>query len=221
MGLEPTRREQEQITETLKRKAETFTTRERVAEALVSGGFLLAVVALVVLFPPTAAQWQPLAAGACWAALIVALRAEVDIGSGFPVPVQLAFVPLLFAMPPALVPAAVVLAGVLAFLPDVVRGRSRGVRLVRFLGNSWFAVGPAAVLSIAHVDSAAAAAPLVLASAFAAQFAGDLAASTARDVIENQASLREQLAKVWVYAVDFGLTPAGLLVAWRIEDQPW
>ncbi len=65
------------------------------------------------------------------------------------------------------------------------------------------------------------AAPLVLLAALGAQFAGDLAASTVRDVVANQASLREQLNETWVYAVDLGLTPVGLLVAWRIDAQPW
>ena len=221
MGAEPNLREQAQITETLRRHAEGFTACERRAEAIIGGGFALAVIALVTLFPPAADRWHPVAMVACSAALIVALRAEFDIGSGFTVPVQLAFVPLLFTMPASLVPVAVMLAGVAAYLPDVVRAGYRGGRLVRFAGNAWFAVGPAAVLSIAHVESAATAAPLVLIAALAAQFAGDLAASTVRDVVANQASLREQLNEVWIYAIDLGLTPIGLLVAWRIDTQPW
>src|SRR5690349_15799439 len=118
MGLEPTLREQEQITEALKRHGERLNARERRAEAIVSGGFVADTAALIALFPPSPAPWQPVAAITCFAALIVALRAEFDVGSGFTVPSQLAFVPLLFTMPPALVPPAVVLAGALAYLPD-------------------------------------------------------------------------------------------------------
>ena len=57
------------------------------------------------------------------------------MGSGFTVPIQLAFVPLLFTLPSSLAPAAVVSALVIAYLPDVVRGKLRPIRLVRLFGS--------------------------------------------------------------------------------------
>ncbi len=221
MASEPSLREQEQITEALKRHGQAFTAAERRAEFVVSGGFVVAATALLMAFPPTVDGWHVTAALACFVALTVALRAEFDIGSGFTVPCQLAFVPLLFTLPPSMAPGVVVLALVLAYLPDVVRGELRARRMVRFLGSAWFAVGPAAVLAAGGIDDPAAAAPLLLLAALAAQFACDLAGSTIRDFIAYRSTLREQLAEAWVYGVDIALTPVGLVFAWHITDMPW
>jgi HD-GYP domain-containing protein (c-di-GMP phosphodiesterase class II) len=221
MGLEPGLREQEQIAEALARRGETLTAVERRAEALVGGGFVLAVALLLLLAPPTAAAWHPLAAAACMVALVVALRAEFDTGSGFTVPSQLAFVPLLFTLPPSLAPVAVVTALVIAYLPDVLRGEMRVVRLLRLLGSAWFSVGPGAVLSASPVIGPADAAPLLLVAALVAQLAVDFGASAAMELLLRGASLREQLREAWVYAVDVALTPVGLLVAWDVDERPW
>jgi putative nucleotidyltransferase with HDIG domain len=221
MATEPTLREQEQITEALKRHGDALTAGERRAEWVVSGGFVGAVAALLLLFPPSAGAWHPTAAIFCFFALIGALRAEFDLGSGFTVPSQLAFVPLLFTVPPSVVPVIVVLALVLAYLPDVARGRLRAVRMIRFLGSAWFAIGPAAVLAAAGVTGPASAAPLVLLGALAAQFACDLAASTTRDFVAYRSRVRDQLAEAWVYGIDIALTPVGLVLAWHITDMPW
>jgi len=221
MALDPSLREQEQITAALKRHGETLTLAERRAEAVVSGGFVIAVAVLLAVFQPAAEQSHPLAAAACLVALIFALRAEIDMGSGFTVPSQLAFVPLLFTLPPSLAPVAVVLALVIAYLPDVVRGELRPVRLLRFLGSAWFSIGPAAVLSAAPAVSPADAAPLVLIAALAAQLVCDFGGSAAMELLLRGTSLREQLREAWVYAVDLALTPVGLLIAWHVTDMPW
>jgi len=221
MGIDPSLRKQAQIKEALERHGETLTAAERRAEGVVSGGFVIAVAVLLVVFPPAAEQWHPAAAVACLVALIVALRAEFDVGSGFTVPSQLAFVPLLFTLPPSLAPVAVVLALVIAYTPDVVRGELRPIRLLRFLGSTWFSVGPAAVLGAAAVSGPAEAAPWVLVAALAAQLVGDFCGSAATEVMLRGDSLREQLREAWVYAVDLALTPVGLVIAWQIGEMPW
>jgi len=99
MGLDPDLREQEQIADALRRHREPLTAAERRAEAVVSGGFVLAV-ALLLIAAPLGGVWEPLPAAGCLVALVVALRAEFDMGTGFTVPSELAFVPLLFTMPP-------------------------------------------------------------------------------------------------------------------------
>ena len=154
-------------------------------------------------------------------ALVVALRAEFDMGSGFTVPSQLAFVPLLFTMPPPLVPVAVVVALIVAYIPDVVRGDMQAVRLLRLLGSAWFSVGPAVVLTVFPATSPADAAPLVLFGALLAQLACDFGASAAMERLLHGAGLREQLSEAWVYVVDVALTPIGLLVAWDVAARPW
>jgi HD-GYP domain-containing protein (c-di-GMP phosphodiesterase class II) len=220
MGLNPSLAEQEQIAEALARHGDTLTPAERRAEAMVGGAFVIAITALVAAFPPMAEQWNAAAAIACVVALVAAQRAEFDMGSGFTVPVQLAFVPLLFAVPPSVAPLAVLVAMVFAYLPDVVRGEMRPIRLLRLPGSAWFSVGPAVVLSATNSLSPAVAGPAVLMLAVLAQLACDFGASAAMDLLVRGAALREQFREAWVYGVDLALTPIGLVIAWHIDSMP-
>jgi putative nucleotidyltransferase with HDIG domain len=151
--------------------------------------------------------------------VIVATRVQFDTPFGFTVPVQLGFVPLMFSAPPALVPALIALALAIARLPDVISGRARISRLLQSAGNSWFAVGPAAVfaLSDAQPDHAS---PGLLLAALAAQFAGDFAASSLRFSAARGAQLRQQLRETWVYGVDAALTGVALVVAETAHAHP-
>ena len=107
-----TLREQDMLAETLQRERTPFRGRDRVAEGIVTGAFLAAAIALLVAAPPGAPDLWP--AAVCIAVLALATRVPFHVASGFTVPTQLAFVPLLFAVPPALVPPAVVVALALA-----------------------------------------------------------------------------------------------------------
>jgi putative nucleotidyltransferase with HDIG domain len=220
MGLDPTVHEQQRLAQSLERRAHAFTAAEGRAVALLTLGFLAVVAALLVLAPPSAEGWEAVPAATCFVALVVALRVEFDIGSGLTTPSQLAFVPLLLAVPPSLAPVAVVAALLLAALPEVVRGELRPVRLLRLPANAWFALGPAAVLAAAQPLTAQEA-PLVLAGALAAQLACDAGASALREALLHGMPLREQLREGWIYVVDLALTPIGLLVVWSAGAVPW
>ncbi|MGO9900048.1 MAG: HD-GYP domain-containing protein, partial [Solirubrobacteraceae bacterium] len=150
----------------------------------------------------------------------VATRVRFDMPFGFTVPTQLAFVPLLFAMPVVLVPIAVALALLIASLADVVLGRCKPSRLLLMVGNSWFAIGPVAVLALARTAPRDAGAALLL-SALAAQFAVDFAASTLRLTVGRGAGLAEQLSEGWVYAFDLALSGVGLVIAEEIHTNPF
>src|SRR5579872_3239901 len=136
----PTAGEQALLAETLKRPRSALTPRELLAESMVGGGFLLAVLLIWLLAPPGAVAIGP--ALACLPALVVSMRVRIDTPFGFTVPTQLAFVPLMFALPPSLVPPAVVLAMALSRIPDIVGGRAQPGRLVQAVSNSWFSIGP-------------------------------------------------------------------------------
>ena len=200
------------------RLGERLNAKERRAGIIVGGTFVLAVVALLAWFPPSAGDWDTRLAVTSMVALAVALRVEFDIGSGITVPSQLAFIPLLFAVPPALVPVAVVVAWAAAKLVDVVRGELRPVRLLGIFANAWFSVGPALVFALAAPDSPQDVTALVLSAALAAQFALDFGASSLREALVHGATLREQVQEGWVYVVDVALTPVGLMAA-RAADE--
>jgi putative nucleotidyltransferase with HDIG domain len=217
MSSAPTLREQDMLADTLQRERTPFRARDRAAEGVVTGAFLAATIALLLADPPGAFALMP--ALACIAVLALATRVSFHVASGFTVPTQLAFVPLIFAVPPALVPPAVVVALVLGRLPRVVMGHTHPSRLAHCIGNAWFAVGPAAVFGASGTAPAHAGAGL-LALALGAQFAGDFVASTAREAIESGASIREQAREAWVYAVDAALSPVALAVAYEIDRRP-
>ncbi len=218
VALDPDVRQQELMAEARTRLGERLSRREVRTEVIVGGTFVLAVFALLAWFPPTADAWDPLLAVTSMVALAVAIRVEFDIGSGITVPSQLAFIPLLFAVPPALVPAAVVAAIAAGKLVDVVRGDMRPVRLLAIFANAWFSIGPALVFGIAAPDSPQDATVVLMLAALAAQFAGDIGASSVREALVHGATLREQLQETWVYAVDVALTPVGLMAAWSAEQ---
>jgi signal transduction histidine kinase/ActR/RegA family two-component response regulator len=214
---QPTLEEQAALAETLRRPVSRMTMRERVAEGIVAGGFGAAVVALWLAHPPQSFAAMP--AIACFVTLIVATRIRIDTPFGFTSPVQLAFVPLLFALPLAFVPIAALAAVTAARIPDVVKGQLTASRLVKSIGNCWYVIGPVAVFEIAHVAPDRAS-PGLLIGALTAQFACDSVVLALRNAIANGASPAAQLRETWVWVVDAALSAIGLLVAAEIQREP-
>jgi signal transduction histidine kinase/ActR/RegA family two-component response regulator len=208
--------ENDVIADTLARPRLVMSTRERFAEALLSVGFAAAVIVVWVLDPPGGFAVGP--AVASLVVLIIAMRIRIDTPFGFTSPVQLAFVPLLFSMPVAVVPIVVVIGAGAARLPDVFVGDIRPSRLVQSIPNSWYAIGPVAVFAIARV-SPTRAGPLMLVGALAAQFAVDFGLSRVREAIARGATLGDLLAQTWIYIVDAALSGVALLVAEQIEHN--
>jgi putative nucleotidyltransferase with HDIG domain len=219
MALMPSIEEQAALADTRERAdaRRRMPARERRGETLIGAGFLVADAVLWIVSPP--GSFDPLPAALCFAVLILATRVRFDTPFGFTVATQLAFVPLLFAMPVALVPPAVAVALAIASLPEVVTGKMPPSRLLLALGNSWFAIGPAAVFaftSTAPVDAGA----WLLIAALAAQFAVDFAVSAFRFWMDRGAKLSVQLRETWVYAIDAGLSGIALVVAEDIHSAP-
>ncbi|MGD0980641.1 MAG: response regulator [Solirubrobacteraceae bacterium] len=194
-----------------------MTPRERVAEGVGGGAFVAAVAALWLHQPPHAFDLGP--AIACFVVLVIASRIQIDTPFGFTVPTQLAFVPLLFALPLALVPVAVFVVMVVSRVPELVKGDLRVSRLIQAFGNSWFALGPVAVFEIARV-SPGQAGPALLVVALAAQFFIDFVGFAFRLGVGRGATLAAQLRGTWIYVVDAALSGVGLLVAEEIHRAP-
>jgi HD-GYP domain-containing protein (c-di-GMP phosphodiesterase class II) len=151
----------------------------------------------------------------------VASRVEFEVGSGSAVPTQLLLVPMLFLLPTPAVPLFVALGYVLGHLPDQIRGRAPGERSVVLLGNSWHAVGPALVLSLASEPAIDLANWPIFVAALAAQFALDLASSTVRERLAVGVAPRLLLRPLgWVFVVDALLAPVGLLAA-QAAGESW
>jgi putative nucleotidyltransferase with HDIG domain len=217
MSLNPSLEEQELLAETFRREDSRVTRRELLAETLIGSGFVVAVAALWLSELRYGFAVAP--AGLCVLILVLATRVHFDTPFGFTAPTQLAFVPLVFSLPPAAVPIAVVLAFALARLPDILKGNAPASRLLRVPGNSWFAIGPAAVFAVAGVEPRHAGAGLLLV-ALLAQFAVDFGVSTVRFQIGRGAAFATQLRDTWVYAIDAALSGVALLIAKDIHSQP-
>jgi putative nucleotidyltransferase with HDIG domain len=218
MSFTPDFEQQELIAESMRRSGSAMTSREKLAELIVGGMFVVAATALLVVAPPHQLSMVP--ALLCIALLAVAARVEFDTPFGFTVATQLAYVPLVFALPAALAPPAVALGFVLAGLPAVLRGSTRPARLVMCIGNAWFALGPAAVFAISHTAPRNAG-PLLLIAALVAQFVVDLASAAARFWISHPASLRGLLRSNWVFLIDLSLSGVGLAVAEEVHGAAY
>jgi putative nucleotidyltransferase with HDIG domain len=193
---------------------------ERRAELLVGSGFLLAALALVL----AGGGYRGLspAVALLYVVVVAAIGGvRVDIGAGFTVPTQAVFVPMLFALPVALVPLLVALSLALAMAPAIAAGRVPLSRILTVPANSWFAVGPALVLLLAH-DHSPHGRWAVLALALTAQFACDFAANAVRERLRGGIAIRELAEEVrQVYLIDLALAPLGLAVALAATKHVW
>jgi HD-GYP domain-containing protein (c-di-GMP phosphodiesterase class II) len=221
MPLNPDTAEQARIAAATHRRRASVARRERTVEVVFGAGFLAAVVALWQIAGAPVSEIDALPALACILCLAVAVHVAFAVGDGYTVPTQLAFVPLLFTLPPALVPPAVVVGLVVARVPAVAAGRWPASRLLLVPGDAWFAVGPAVVLAAAGTDSLSHLSVLVLVAALLAQALTEAAAWAVRERLLGGAGLREQLGELWIHGVDLALTPVALVVALCMEERPW
>ena len=221
MALDPTFEEQELVEAALERRLSPLRARERRAEALLGVGFALACALLVLAAPPWDAAIDPVAAICCALVLAVAVRVHFIVGPGYTVPTQLAFIPLAFTVPPALLPPLLASIFAVVQLADVLRGRLPLGRVALVPGNTWFAIGPAAVLAAAGSPAATEATLLLLTAMVAAQVAIDVTMGAVRDALHGGLDLRALLGEGWLYATDAALTPVGFLAALASGARPW
>jgi putative nucleotidyltransferase with HDIG domain len=219
--LHPSIEEQRLVEAANERRFSPLDARERRAEAVLGVSFVLACVLLAVASPPA---WDAVAIGtavACATALGIAGQVRFVVGAGFTVPTQLAFVPLAFNVPPALLAPAVAAVLVTGGLLQVARGRVPVSRLAVIPSNAWFALGPGIVMAVAGAPSAAEASAGLLCGMLAAQVAVDFGATAVREMLHGSFSWRQLAGEAWIYGVDAALTPVAFLAATTLEDRPW
>jgi putative nucleotidyltransferase with HDIG domain len=217
MGFDPDLEEQEHLADTFRRAGAQLAGRELSASVLAGAGYVAVAIALRLAQP--AGSFALIPAALCVLALVLATCVRFDTPLGFTVPTQLAFVPLMFVMPAADVPIAVVLALALARIPQLLSRSMPASRLLQIPGNSWFAIGPATVFVATHTE-AWRAGPGLLIAALAAQFLLDFGVSSVRYAIAVGARLSSQLSETWVYLVDAGLAGPGLVLAHATRSTP-
>jgi HD-GYP domain-containing protein (c-di-GMP phosphodiesterase class II) len=203
-----------------KRIQRRLSPREWRAELTMAIGFLIAALSIAVLF--TSDRSAPLLlAGELTAVFALCARIRFEVGACHTFPTQLAFVPMLLLLPPAMVPFLVALGFSLDKGIDIVRGRAAKGRGITVLADSWFSIGPVLVMAAANVgDPSMHLWPVYLAALFA-QFAGETIAGGTREWLHGGASGREQLLEsAWIYLVDALLSPIGVAVALVALNDP-
>jgi HD-GYP domain-containing protein (c-di-GMP phosphodiesterase class II) len=209
------------IVETRERIRFGLLPRDRVVSFALAAGFIAASLAFVATTHTTR---HP---GVLTVLLYTALygllsRITFEVGVGYAIPIQLVLVPMLFVLPLPWVPLCVAAACILRDPEVLLTGRLTPSRLALRIASSWHALGPAVVLAFAAAPANRApswsAWPIYLA-ALAAQFVLVFAVTWIRE-----AGLRAPHVPLHTqrlsYAVDAGLAPIGLLVAFASYKQP-
>jgi HD-GYP domain-containing protein (c-di-GMP phosphodiesterase class II) len=211
--------EQERLEEAAQRVRTRLDPRELIAELIVGGTLVLVAGTLWASGADDGPGWPIYLA---FIGVLAAMaRVRFAVGSGFTVPTQLVFVPMLFLLPPEHLPACVAAGFVLSSVPDVVRGHWSPARLALRIGDVWFSVGPALVVLLAGGAHDQERWWLLCPLAFLAQIAGDFLATAVREFINRGDGLPEILREVrWIYAIDAALTPPALLLAFGAAGQP-
>jgi HD-GYP domain-containing protein (c-di-GMP phosphodiesterase class II) len=128
----------------------------------------------------------------------------------------------LFVLPVGLVPLAVAAGIVVGSLDEYARGSLRLGRVALRVVTAWHAVGPALVLGLAGERSPSLSDWPLYVAALLAQFVLDAACSMGREWLALGVRPSVQLrAMGWVYAIDAGLAPIGLAVAFASQSSPY
>jgi HD domain len=138
------------------------------------------------------------------------------------VPTELILVPMLFVLPVGLVPLAVAAGVVVGSLDEHVRGSLSLPRVGMRVVFAWYAVGPALVLGLAGERGPQLSDWPLYVVALLSQFVLDTLCAAGREWLALGVRPSVQLrAMVWVYAIDAGLAPVGLAVAFATESSPY
>jgi HD-GYP domain-containing protein (c-di-GMP phosphodiesterase class II) len=182
--------------------------------------FVVACTALQLAFPgdrhPSVVLLVLLTGG-----YAVASKVEFEVGIGSAIPTQLVFVPMLFLLPPAMVPLCVGIGLLFGNAATYLRRQEHPERALVVIASSWHAFGAALVVALAGEPEASWSVWPVLLAAVSAQFAFDFAGSAARAWFAFGISPTAHIRlMIWVYGVDLALTPVALLTAMVSSDEP-
>src|SRR4051812_45319816 len=186
--------------------------RDWTFQLVVGAGFVVAAVVAALAID----SHRPLRVGLLILLVLtyaLAALVEFEIGAGSAVPTALAFVPMLFLLPLGLVPVAVAAGLLLADAPHYMSGNAHPARVVGVLANSWYCLGPVAVLAALGAERPHWSDWPVYALALAAQFAVDSAALIGRGWFVSGVRPKNQLPEMLsVWSVDVALAPLALAV---------
>ncbi len=213
--------EQRVIEQRRARRLQRLARRELWSFVVFGGGFVAAAVLLAQFVPSHRAPGLG-AVLVLVLAYAAAFRLDFEIGTGSAVPTELILIPMLFVLPVGYVPLAVAGAVVLGSLDEHFRGSLSLARVGMRVVFAWYAVGPALVLGIAGERGPRLSDWPLYAAALFSQFVLDTVCAAGREWLALGVRPSVQLrAMLWVYAIDAGLAPVGLAVAFAAQSSPY
>jgi HD-GYP domain-containing protein (c-di-GMP phosphodiesterase class II) len=146
-------------------------------------------------------------------------RVEFEIGTGAAVPTVLVLVPMVFALPAGIIPAAAAAGLLLGGFASRATAFTRD-RVLMLLTSAAQTLALALVVGLGGGDPLRWSAWPIYLAALAAQFAADFAAAALTTGIGHRIGLRTLASFLrWVFAVDLALAPVGLMVAFATRSQ--
>jgi HD-GYP domain-containing protein (c-di-GMP phosphodiesterase class II) len=151
----------------------------------------------------------------------VVSRVAFEGVSGWALPTQLVLVPMLFVLPPAIVPLCVAAGLVAGQAPELLRRRMHPQRLSLLIGSASHALGPAIVLTVAGPGPPSVHRWPIYALALATQFGADFVATSPWAYVSYGVGPAAYLRQMrWAVLVDVALAPVGLVVATVAIGRP-
>jgi HD-GYP domain-containing protein (c-di-GMP phosphodiesterase class II) len=208
------------LEESLERQSRALDHRERVGSLAIAGAFLAVAIVIALSFD----GYHPFSP---WLALLMvgayAVVGAVEVwgDTGYAVPTQIVFVPMLLLLPTPLVPLLVAAATVLTAAGQALRSRTPLGRSLLAVGDAWFSVGPALVLILLGAQHAQWDHLWVYALALAAMLLCDGLATLVRARVLHGTPPKALIDDLRiVYRVDVLLFPVGLLAAFAAAGAP-
>ena len=202
------------LAEARERETRILSAPERRTYWTSSALFLALAIALLVVAPTTPLP-ETWIVGLLVVSYAFASRLEFEVGSTLAIATQLVLVEMMFLLPPEQLPLWVAAGSLLGQLPEYMLGVVPLERMLVVVGSSWFAFGPAVVLTLVPIHPALDGRTVaVLVLALAAQFVVDLVSSTVRERAALGVPPRQLMSQLpLVFAIDLALAPLGLLAA--------
>src|SRR4051812_12760578 len=135
------------VADARQRRPQPMSSRERVYAGLSATAFL-GVVGLLGAVLPHDAPEEPVVLLLPILLYAIGTRCQFEIGNGFAMPLQIAFIPMLFLAPLPLVPLLVAIGYLLGRTPDFILKRSHVDRWLHCFGHAWYAVGPVVIIGL-------------------------------------------------------------------------
>jgi HD-GYP domain-containing protein (c-di-GMP phosphodiesterase class II) len=203
------------------RSALSLENRQEALALLLAGCFLAAAGCAAVFLPALRPFSLPAAAVAVLAYAVVS-RVAFEVGNGFVLPTQLVLVPMLFTLPPGLVPLAIAAGLVLGQAPKIATGKLSPSHLPLVVVSATHSLGPAVLLGLTGAATPSWDDAPIYAAALAVQFCADFVPGAIYSRAAWGVSVSNHGRSMGVaFFVDACLAPVGLAVAMAADGRIW